>query len=327
MLLLRLLLTVLTILTVTSCQSDDSSEVISQTYVHKYGFNLTEKEWNERDQDGQIITVLEDKTVITQSYENGVLHGLSTKTYPNSNIIFTEKLYDQGILLKEIINDEKGIPVKEEAYEFDDRKVITRWYANGAPMSIEEYDSNLLVEGSYFDLSNELESSIEEGTGMRVKRDRQGVLQIHDTLENGIVTVRKTYHPNGQLQSESHFVNNQLHGPQTKYTVTGKPLLEQYFHNGALDGLKKQYRNGKKVLEIPYVMGQKNGVEKHYDLDGTLTAEIPYENNIKHGRSRYQSEDFSDLIWHFRGKPVTRNEFNDLVTREKMLAELSLDND
>lgn len=311
----------------TCCQKDEKNDVVSQKYVHKYGFHLTQKEWSDRDQDGKIITVLKDHTTLEQNYENGILHGSTTLTYPKSRIIQKEEVYDQGELLKTIFNDDKGIPIKEEAYEFDNRKIVTYWFENGAPMSIEEYEKDHLTDASYFDLNNELEASIEQGKGSRIRRDRKGKLLSSETIENGIVKSRQTYHPNGQIQSISHFDHYQLDGVQKKYTLSGKPLLEQTFSKGVLDGMKCHFRNGKKVVEIPYVNGKKDGLERHFDESGALIAEIPWEKGEKHGRSRYQYEDYSDLQWYFRGNPVSKDKFNTMEVREKMLAELALEND
>lgn len=309
-----------------SCQKNETDNVVSQKYIHKYGFDLTQKEWSERDRDGRIVTVLKDHTTLAQSYENGILHGPTTLTYPKSHIIQKEDAYDQGELLKTVFNDEKGLPIKEEAYEFDNRKIITYWFENGAPMSIEEYEGDYLTDASYFDLNNELEASIEKGKGDRIRRSREGKLLSSEIIENGEIQSRKTYHPNGHTQSISHFDHYQLDGVQKKYTLSGKPLLEQTFSKGILHGMKCHFRNGKKVVEIPYINGKKNGLERHFDESGALIAEIPWEENQKHGRSRYQYEDYSDLQWYFRGNPVSKDKFGTMQVREEMLAELSLEN-
>lgn len=320
-------LSVVGLLFLFGCNEGTESNVVSQKYVHKYGFDLTEREWQERKQDGQVVTIFKDGTKVVENYSNGILHGSTTTTYPHSAIIKNEKIYDQGVLLKEIMSDEKGIPMREEAYEFDNRRTITLWYGTGSPMSIEEYDKSKLVEASYFNTANELEASVEDYRGVRIKRDRLGKILNEDEIQDGVVAIRKTYHPNGQLQSETRFKNYDLHGLQKKYTVSGKPLMEQTYKDGLLDGNKVHYRNGKVVLEIPFTMGKRHGIERQFDLDGSVIAEIPWINDQKHGRMRIKHEDYSNLEWFFRGKSVSREEFGDLESREKVLAELSLEDD
>jgi antitoxin component YwqK of YwqJK toxin-antitoxin module len=319
-------LSILTLLTLIGCTSDTQNNIVSQKYIHKYGFDLTEKEWDDREKDGQIVTIYKDGTKLAQNFSNGILHGSALTTYPHSEIVKNEKIYDQGTLLKEIINDENGIPIREDAFEFDNRKIITLWYESGSPMSIEEYNSNKLIEASYFSATNELEASVENYKGTRIKRDRAGKILNEDEIEDGIVAIRKTFHPNSQLQSITRFKNYELNGLQKKYTVSGKPLMEQTYKDGLLDGNQIHYRNGKVVLEIPFVNGKRHGIERQYDLDGSLIAEIPWEFDEKHGRERIKHEDYSNLEWFFRGKSVTREEYNELDTREKILAELSLEN-
>src|SRR5208282_4623077 len=133
-----------------SCQSNDSgNSVLSQKFVHKYGFDLSEQEWGERPEDGQAISVLKSGVKITHSYENGNLHGPTSYTFPHNNTIEKLLVYDQGTLLKETLFDSQGMPIREEAYEYDDRMIITLWDEKGVPLSIEEYDGEMLVEGKY----------------------------------------------------------------------------------------------------------------------------------------------------------------------------------
>ena len=134
-----------------SCHCNNSlDQVISQKYVHKYGFNVSPKEWEERSQDGQIVEELKNGITITKSYENGELHGPTTYTFANSKVVEKLLVYDQGTLLKETAFDVAGMPMREDLYEFDDRNVITLWSDRGIPLSVEEYENDTLVHGKYF---------------------------------------------------------------------------------------------------------------------------------------------------------------------------------
>ena len=46
-------------LALSSCHKDDNCGCVSQRFVHKYGFELTAKEWKKLQRDGQIIDTLE----------------------------------------------------------------------------------------------------------------------------------------------------------------------------------------------------------------------------------------------------------------------------
>lgn len=304
---------------VTSCQNNSSlDQVISQTFVHKYGFETTEEDWEAREKDGQVVTVLKNGVKVTSSYESGKLHGPTTHTFPNSSIIEKLFVYDQGTLLKESINDVTGMPIREEVYEFDQRKIVTLWDEKGVPLSVEEYNGSLLTEGKYFTPEHELEASVEAGVGRRVKRDRTGLLISSDEIAEGIIQSRTTFHPNGNPHTVSHYHDYQLHGEQLKYTASGKPLMQLNWDHGVLNGDKIIYRNGLKVAVIPYVAGEKNGIELHFDDLGNLTAEIEWRSDKKHGTTKLHTEEFTDTEWFFNGQSVSADKFKVLETREKI---------
>jgi len=307
---------------ITSCQSNSSiDQVVSQTFVHKYGFETTEKDWEAREQDGQVVSMLKNGVKITKTFENGNLHGPTTHTFPHSSIVEKLMVYDQGILLKESVNDAAGMPIREEIYEFDNRNIITLWDDKGVPLSIEEYDDEILMEGKYYTPEHELEASVEGGSGIRIKRDRAGILISRDKIENGAIASRTTFHPNGGIHTVSHYDNYELHGSQMKYTASGRPLMELNWDHGVLDGSKVIYRNGSKVAVIPYTKGKKHGVELHYDDLGNLTAEIEWRNDKKHGVTKLHTEESTDTEWFFKGQAVNADKFKILENREQIVSE------
>ena len=307
---------------ITSCQSNSSTDqVVSQTFVHKYGFETTEQDWEAREQDGQVVSMLKNGVKITKTFENGKLHGPTTHTFPHSSIVEKLMVYDQGTLLKESVNDAAGMPIREEIYEFDNRTIITLWDDKGVPLSIEEYDDEILMEGKYFTPEHELEASVESGSGIRVKRDRAGILISRDEIRDGAIASRTTFHPNGGIHTVSHYDNYELHGSQMKYTASGRPLMELNWNHGVLDGSKVIYRNGSKVAVIPYVKGQKHGVELHYDDLGNLTAEIEWRNDKKHGVTKLHTEESTETEWFFKGQAVNADKFKILENREQIVSE------
>ena len=310
------------------CFSSDSNHtVVSQKYIHKYGFDVSEKEWQDREQDGQIVSMLSNGVKITRSYENGLLHGTTLQTFPHSQVIEKLFVYDMGTLLKEMLYDPNGIPISEEVYEFEDRKILTLWDEKGAPISIEEYDGELLVDGKFYTPTHELEGRIENGFGERYKRDRSGNLLSRESIEDGIIAARTNFHPNGQIHSISQYHDYQLHGEQKKFTATGKPLMDLSWNHGILDGTKIVYRNGQKIAEIPYVNGQRHGTEKHFDDIQNLVAEIEWKNDKKHGESRYFTDERVEKEWFFKGGSVTEKKFETLSNREQFIADLNLESD
>src|SRR3990167_7900505 len=81
----------------TSCQTNSSiDQVVSQTFVHKYGFETSEEEWEAREQDGQVVSMLKNGVKVTRTYENGQLHGQTTYSFPHSAVLEKIFVYDQG---------------------------------------------------------------------------------------------------------------------------------------------------------------------------------------------------------------------------------------
>lgn len=322
----QLLLVVSSGFILASCQNNGSlDQVISQKYVHKYGFDVSPKEWEERSQDGQIVEELKNGVTITRAYENGQLHGPTTYTFANSSVVEKLLTYDQGTLLKETLFDTTGMPVREDLYEFDDRNIITLWSNRGIPLSVEQYENESLIEGQYYTPDHELEAKVENGYGQRMKRTREGLLVSKDEIKNGMITERTTFHPNGEIHTVSHYHDYQLHGPQIKHTASGRPLMELSWDHGVLNGQKIIYRNGIRVAEIPYINGVKHGTEYHYDDLGNMISETTWRNNKKHGCCKSYTEDSVDAEWFHNGMLVDANKFVLLENREQMVAELSLD--
>ena len=318
-----LLLSVSSILLFFSCQKkDDSQEIVSQRFVHKYGLDLSEEEWEKREKDGQVITVLDNGVTVTNTYSNGILNENTTFTYPDSDIIEQLLVYDEGTLIKKVHYDEVSIPVLEEVFDLDNRKTITRWNKEGVPLSVEEYENDVLVKGEYFDKTNECETTVNEGTGYRTRRDRDNILLSKDTFQNGELVHRTTFHSNGTIQSENPYKSYLLHGKQITYSESGKPLMEALWKEGQLDGMKYLYSNGQKTTEIPFVSGKKHGVERHFDTNSNLVAEIQWNNDVRHGSSRYYGEEDTKIDWFYRGQNVSLKKFQMMEFREKLMAEL-----
>jgi len=312
----------LVVLSLLSCdRSKKDSSVVSQQFIHKYGFNLSEEEWNNRAKNGKVITVLNSGITVTSSYANGILQGDTTYTFPKSNAIAMVDTYRDGVLVKRQINDSQGLPLKEESNELDGQKTVTFWYEDGCPMSVEEYKNGELTYGVYYNTKHEVEAKVEDKCGDRTTHDRKtGQLLSKDKIEKGDLVFRITYHSNGTIASQSSYDKYRLHGEQVKFNELGKPTYKANFDHEVLNGMKTTYQNGNKVWEIPYVHGKKHGIEKTYDEKGKVTSEIKWDNGQKHGSARYFSLDNTRIEWYFHGKEVSAQDYVDLERQEKFLA-------
>lgn len=299
-----------------ACSKDDQSTVVAQQYIHKYGFPITEKEWNSRTQDGKVVSVLEDGVTVSQNYSNGVLNGETTYSYPNSTINKESHLYTNNVLVKKTLFSQEGIPYQEFSYELDSKVVITKWNSEGAPLSIETYERELLTSGTYFNKNNEIESKVDNGFGTRTIRSNEGQLLLKDQIENGKLLTRTTYHSNGAIQSQLSYKDYKLDGDSITLSPTGNPVVKNSWKENKLNGLQVIYKNGFKSEEISYLNGKKEGLERHFDDSGKLVAEIPWKAGKKHGCvTEFLGENNNKIDWFFKGKSISSVRYKELEKR------------
>jgi antitoxin component YwqK of YwqJK toxin-antitoxin module len=313
-------------LTVVACgckQQNQNDEVISQRYIHKYGYTVPADEWNVKNYPGQVITSLRNGVTITSSYENGLLHGPTTKTFPHSQIVETYSLYNQGNLTKETSYDVKGMPVRERVQLSPTRYALTLWYADGTPMSVEEYANQEILEGQYFTVNNEIEARIEKGTGKRIRRDDKGLLLSVEEVSKGYPTKLETYFANGAPQSVAYYNQTKLHGEKRTFAATGEPLSIEEWINGKLHGKSTYFKNGSKLYEISYLEGLKYGMETHY-LDGeVISQQIHWENDKKHGPATFYVGNSAEVEYYYNDKKLSKKEYDSLANMDEMISQIS----
>lgn len=313
----------LTTFLLSSCQKNDKdSEVVSQRFIHKYGFEVSQKEWEARNKNGEVIVTLSNGITQTSTYKSGVLHGAQNLSFPHSKIIQERCEYEEGTLVKKVSFEPTGLPIQEYSYDIEGKRILTLWDKNGVPLSMEEYENELLWSARYYNSQNEIEGTIVNGHGTRIKRNREGVLLSKEIVDNGKIVERKTFHPNGEIQSQSAFVDYQLHGRQETFSPSGKIITAANWVHGKIDGTMTCYRNNQIVNEIPYVDGKRHGIEKEYDLKGALVKEIHWDSDKKHGTARSYFDDYTDIQWYWKGVAVDLKKFQEQEFREQLMAEL-----
>lgn len=310
-----------------SCQDKrtDDNPVVSKRYVHKYGYAVSQEEWETRNYPGQVVTTLRDGVTVSTSYEHGILHGPCTYTYPHSQIIETYFLYNNGSLAKEIKYDRHGMPLREEIRLSPSRYTVTTWYLNGSPLNVEEYVGEELIEGQYFDVNNELEARVDKGTGRRIMRDTSGLLLSRDDFEKGFLSRRETFYTNGAPECIAHYNLNQLQGQRRLFSTEGEPTAIEEWKAGKLHGLSVYFNNGIKTNEVSYLDGQKNGIERHFADGEFVTQEIAWENDKRHGPSVYFIDGQTRTEWFYDGTLVSQRRFEELDRLDEMISHISND--
>lgn len=307
------------------CGCNDNSQddgVVSQHYIHKYGYAVSQEDWETHRYPGQVVTTLSDGVTITTSMENGVKHGPTTQTFPNSQTVASYTLYNQGNKIKEVSYDLFGFPIQEWIQLSPTRHSVTAWYKDGAPMFVEEFIGEELLEGQYFTLSNALESKVDRGEGVRMLRDRNGTLLSIETIQEGYATKKETFYPNGAPESIAHYYQNALSGEKRTFGLNGEPLAIEEWVSGQLHGTCSYFKNGNLYLQIPYLHGLKHGIEKQF-IDGEIVSqEIPWVNNWKHGEAVVYVNHTPESHWFYQGQAVSKRKFDELNRLDEVISQL-----
>jgi len=319
------LLPMASLLLVGFCGCSDSKKskqnnVVSQRYIHKYGYDVSKDEWNENHYPGQIVTTLKNGVTIVSTYEEGILHGPTSCTYPYSQTLESLQIYDRGNLVKKTSFDIKGVPNKEETFLSPTHVRAKFWYDTGTPMCMEERLDGALIEGDYFTLQNELESRVDSRVGTKTVRSQEGALLAKETIEDGVVVAGETFYPNNTPHTFMSFYNGLLHGEKRVFGPTGEPVLVENYECGELQGPATYYQNGYKYQETAFRHGQRHGIERQYIDGDTLVEESEYHEGLKHGPSTFYSDGFSKTEWYYNNEFVSKAKFDELTDREKMIS-------
>lgn len=288
-------------------------EVVCQTHLHRYGVPLDPNDWCARGQNGQVISTLKNGIVVAQNYDKGILHGQSTYTFPYRSAIQKREVYEMGNLIELTENYPDGLPLRTFTYLSDNSYTLLSWYHTGAPMARESFEEGLLVTGAYYDLNNNVESSVVEGFGTKTIRNGEGVLLAVQTVKGGFLVSEITYHPNGTPSAVNPYFRGVIEGERKTYSPSGEPCTIESWKAGVQDGVTSEFEFGVRVCTVPYVNGKKQGVEARYAEDGeTLAAEFSWFKGKKHGRCYSYFGGVKKEDWYYRDELVNKQTFDAL---------------
>ncbi|MCF7851625.1 MAG: hypothetical protein K9M07_00095 [Simkaniaceae bacterium] len=295
-------------------QSGD--EVIAVRCIHKYGYDVPKDEWEAHHYPGKIIATHRNGVTVSTHYEDGLMHGERARTYPHSQTVEMKDLFERGTLVKKTTYDLRGIPSTETHYLSPTHTKTISWYSSGTPKSTEEYVNGNLTTATYYNAANEVESTIENGSGTLTQRDGHGELKSRVVYDNFAI-VQKEYFSKNEIPSISEFYKDGLlNGPRLVYSEYGSPISSEQYKDGLLNGACTYYQNGYKYLEIPFLDGQKNGIERHF-IDGEeLAEETEWHDNIKHGPSVIFYDGVPTTTWYYNNEKVSRMKYEELCRRE-----------
>lgn len=303
---------ILSLFIMVGCNRQAGRSVVQETFIHKYGVPVNKEDWTRNGKDGQVSQLMSDGVIITRTYEKGILNGKVTYTFPNSSTIRTTENYDNGVLTSRVEHADSGVPIEEMRFQGEQIAERTRWYEDGTPAALEHYQEGSLVEGEYRTLLNVIESHVVDGMGTRMIRGNENELLHKDTIQQGHLIERVSYFSNGDPSAITHYEKDLIHGLRLTFMPGGLPnTLEQWAH-GKQDGVTTVYQNGEKIAEVPYVNGQKHGVEFRFRDGQTVVEEISWKNGVQHGPRKILGDEAAKVEWYHEGDLVSRPTFDRL---------------
>ncbi|SCA62569.1 Uncharacterized protein SCG7086_AB_00280 [Chlamydiales bacterium SCGC AG-110-P3] len=289
------------------------SDVVACTYKHKYGVEVPRSDWESRGRDGQVITTLKSGVTVTKDYAGGVLVGDTTYTFPHSNTIETVETYRNGKCTKIVTNYTSGLPQREEEKTASGSTVVTLWYDSGNPMSVEELRGERVLTGSYYSIDEQCDAEVLAGEGERKVRDAYGQLLSVDSISDGWLTLRTTFHSNGSPKEYIPYEYSVINGLKKTFLPSGEPSTVEEWSNGIQQGITISYRNGEKFSEIPFENGYKKGVERRYYNGAELQEEVSWHNDQRHGPTRAYVGDAVKTDWYYQNRLVSKLVFDQMA--------------
>jgi len=250
------------------------------------------------------------------SYKNGLLHGYY-KEYNQSGILILTLLYDNGILVEKVNEENKEIRVKEK---HDDQGNIVESgpYIDDIPVGIHKtFDTNGNIMGSkiYDDQGLLLATGIIDKEGKREGgwKDlyRAGNLKAEGNYMNNKREGKWTfYFPDGKIEQVGYFKNDQENGQWIRYYTNGNIFVEESYYNGKKDGYYTEYNEeGKIITQGDYLEGEKEGAWLLEIND--LKAEGQFITGLRDGKWKYYYDDGTLLFEgvYIQGNPDGKHKY------------------
>jgi len=230
---------------------------------------LKQGEWKEFYPNGRIKT---EKTYIDDQ-----LHGYY-KEYDNRGILVLTMLYQNGAIVKSLVEDEPDIEIVNK-YDQDGKMISSGPYRNKIPVGTHrQYGKDGKVINAFIYNDNGLLLS-------------EGVVD-----EAGKFNGKwKDLYPDGKVQAEGQFTDSRRSGQWKFYNVQTKVEQTGSYNIGRPDGLWKwYYENGALLREEEYFQGQRDGIYTEYSANGEIIAQGQYSDGERNSEWKFKSGDFTE---------------------------------
>ena len=168
---------------------------------------------------------------------------------------------------------ENGKLKSEQHYDGDRLNGESIWYTKQGKVMARAFYRNDTLEGRY------------------QRFHQNGELDVECWYKNGLRdSIYRSYSVKGTLASEDYYSEDKLNGESKKWYDNGQVFQEGQYKDGMMDGSWFIfYPSGALASKADYKMG--TGKQICYEESGYKCLEVPYVNNLKHGREIYYNPD------------------------------------
>lgn len=241
-------------------------------------FDKENKVWDEK---GNIVSVF--------NYLKGDLEGNSYYYHTNGK---TQKIepYTKNQLNGTVTEyNDKGDIIVQITYKtgLKEGEAISYWQNDIEAKIIrfkEEYKNDTLLQGNYFDASQNILSKIENGNGTKTIIDKTSSDKILVEYNKGKPEGKIQFLKKDILQNIYHIKNNQKHGEEIKYYPQKDkliPKLSLWWNEDIISGtVKTWYENENMQSQKEMLNNKKHGTSAAWYKDGSVMFIEEYENDI-----------------------------------------------
>ncbi len=277
---------------------DGSRKGASEVVYTQQKTPLITSENNTTNNEEQPQAVYTPTTINTISYQR---QGLIKAFFPNGKI-------------KKVTLYKNGMLVKDSLFYKNGNLNITKKYADGELIRIEEYLPNKTLKKEQNFINNKKH-------GVHKINYKNGSTKTLENYKNGELTHKESYFENGDLSSEENYNFGKKHGIQKTFDTNGKlKILEEYQMNILVRNEKytpegkeitrkikalsevKNYDSSDRLIAVKYQntkTKQKDSVWTTYNpVTGFKEHEIAYLNGFKIREGAYQNNQ-KQGVWHY----------------------------
>jgi antitoxin component YwqK of YwqJK toxin-antitoxin module len=228
-------------------------------------------------------------------YANGCEKDLKNQIDEVNKIVEDVNNNPSGSYTEVVSLHDNGQKDQESVYEYFEKVQDLFWYDTGEKRVALNYVYGVLDNGVFFH-KNGLKNS--EGKYKNSKKDgvwtswdENGIKYLETTYVNGLKTKIssfsgnevniKNYYEDGQEKFRGKWIEGKKHGSLMWWHENGEISAIEQYKDGVLDGKAIQkYPNGQTKQYVEYINGKMNGVVQLRDVNGNLTINRIYKNDV-----------------------------------------------